>query len=43
MRVKDQEFWDLEKQLESKTKVLAELEGAAALKKKSKKAPEPCV
>ena len=37
LRAKDQEFWDLEKQLDGKTKLLAELEEARNKKSKSKK------
>lgn len=38
MRGKDSEYWDLEKKLENKTKIVAELEEASQNKKsKSKK------
>lgn len=43
LRAKDTEVWDLEKELEQKTTVIAGLEEAASKKNKSKKAPAECM
>jgi hypothetical protein len=43
MRAKDTEVWDLEKELEKKTSLVAGLEEAAVKAKKSKKAPPECM
>ena len=43
MRGKDSEYWDLEKKLENKTKIVAELEEASQNKKSKSKKQIECL